>query len=520
VRFRCPFAVLVSALFLVLVGSAVASPPRVPAPPPSSCRMEPSDIWASLLTANAVPDLVAYQDYRAGLALAPTATGKGVRIADVEYEWLASHVDLAAKNLPAAPNTNLPAGYQVRDHGTAVLGVLGASADGKGITGIAPDATLLPISPFIGPAYKPAQAITTAAAGLGAGDVMLVELQAQVPDNGSMVPIEAYPEVRAAIAKAVAKGIVVGEPAANSGLDLGSVNLGTLGTNPWAAGMPGESDSGALLVGGGGSGSDLLNGVQVGDLQRTAESNFGARVDLQGYGAGVVTSGYADLQGADANSSYTACFDGTSSASATVAGAVAVVQGQAIARFGKPLTPAQMRVLLRATGEAQVVTDAGDGRIGPRPQVAAAIAAIDSVRTDEPAVIAPSIPRVEGTTPAPTPVPPATQTPPGTTPVATSAGAHQSTPAVKAAALRAPLARIDRRTARLTLTLRNLAPSARITVNGKRKAPVKGALLVTTAGARTFVVRITAPRRAGVTYRPARFVITIPRSGAPRVTGA
>ncbi len=520
-RFRCPLAVLVSALLLALVGSAVASPARVPAPPPSSsCRMEPSDIWSSLLTANAVPDLVAYQDYRSGLALAPTATGTGVRIADVEYEWLASHIDLAAKNLPQAPSTGLPSGYQVRDHGTAVLGVLGASADGKGITGIAPDATLLPTSPFIGAAYRPAEAITAATAALGPGDVLLVELQAQVPGNGLMVPIEAYPEVRAAIAKAVAKGIVVVEPAANSGVDLGSVSLGTLGPNPWAPGTPGASDSGALLVGGGGSGTDLLNGILVGDLQRTAESNFGDRVNLQGYGAGVVTSGYADLPGADANSSYTACFDGTSSASATVAGAVAVVQGAAIAHFGEPLTPAQMRLLLRATGQAQVVPAAGDGSIGPRPQVAAAIAALDSVRTDQPAVIAPSIPRAPDTTPAPTPVAPAAPTPPVIASASAPAAGRRATRSVKAAAPRAPLARFDRRTSRLTLRLRKLAPRARVTVNGKRRAPVRGALVVVTKGARTFLVKVTAPRRARVTYRPARFIITVPKRGAPRVRRA
>ena len=519
-RFRCPSAVLVAALFLVLVGSAVASPPRVPAPPPSSCRMEPSDIWTSLLTADAVPDLVGYQDYRGGLALAPTATGKGVRIADVEYEWLASHIDLAAKDLPQAPSTGLPPGYQVRDHGTAVLGVLGASADGKGITGIAPDATLLPTSPFIDAAYRPAQAITAAAAGLGPGDVLLVELQAQVPDNGLMVPIEAYPEVRAAIAKAVAKGIVVVEPAANSGLDLGSVSLGALGPNPWAPGTPGESDSGALLVGGGGSGTDLLNGIPVGDRQRTPESNFGDRVNLQGYGVGVVTSGYADLPGADANSSYTACFDGTSSASATVAGAVAVVQGAAIARFGEPLTPAQMRGLLRATGEAQVVPGTGDGSIGPRPQVAAAIAALDSVRAHEPAVVAPSIPHVQGTTPPPTPVAPAAPTSPVITSAAAPVAGHRARLSVRAAAPRAPRARFHRRTARLTLRLRKLAPRARVTVNGKRRAPVRGALVVATKGRRIFLVKVTAPRRAGVAYRPARFIITIPKRGAPRVRRA
>ena len=236
------------------------------------------------------------------------------------------------------------------------------------------------MSPFLGTTYLPDAAIAKAAAGLGPGDVLLVELQA-MSGTGAMVPIEVYPEVRAAISDAVASGIVVVEPAANSGQDLASIPLDpSLGPNPWAPGTAGEDDSGALIVGAGGSGSPLLDVATVGDRQRTPESNFGARVDLQGVGAGVVTGGYADLPLATGDTAYTACFDGTSSASAIVAGAVAVIQGEAMARFGAPLTPYEMRTLLVETGLPQVVAESDDGNIGPRPQIAAAIEAIPSVR--------------------------------------------------------------------------------------------------------------------------------------------
>ena len=107
-----PVALLVIAVLLAMAGvanAAPAEPAREPAPPPASCRTEPASSWAALTAPPAVvPDLVPFQDYRTGLALTPGATGTGVRIADVEYEWLASHLDLAAKALPAAPPTGLP----------------------------------------------------------------------------------------------------------------------------------------------------------------------------------------------------------------------------------------------------------------------------------------------------------------------------------------------------------------------------------------------------------------------------
>lgn len=513
-------ALLVIAVLLAMAGvanAAPAEPAREPAPPPASCRTEPTSSWAALTAPPAVvPDLVPFQDYRTGLALTPDATGTGVRIADVEYEWLASHLDLAAKALPAASPTGLPAGYQARDHGTAVLGVLGGTSDGVGITGIAPDATLLPTSPFISGTYRPRDAIAAAAAGLGPGDVLLIELQASI-GGGTMVPIEVYPEVRAEIAKAVARGIVVVEPAANSGADLATITLdASLGANPWAPGTAGEDDSGALIVGGGGSGSPLLNVPTVGDLQRTPESNYGARVNVQGYGAGVVTSGYSDLPLADADSAYTACFDGTSSASATVAGAVAAVQGAAIARFGSPLTPDEVTTLLEETGLPQVGAP-GDGSIGPRPQVAAAIDAIASVRGRVPAT--PPTPQiVPPATTAPVPVAPATGAAAPASVLATPTTATKTAvPVVVPAARLTPLARFERRAARLVISLRRLAPGARVTVNGRRVALRAGTVVLTRVRPRTFVVRVTAPPRAGRTYRPTRFTVTVPARGAARV---
>ena len=91
--------------------------------------------------------------------------------------------------------------------------------------------------------------------------------------------MEWLPSVSAAIRTAVSAGIVVVEPAANSGIDLASL----AGQAPWLA-DPGHPDnSGALIVGAGGS---VARGN---DLVRSAVSNYGARVDVQGYGEAVLT---------------------------------------------------------------------------------------------------------------------------------------------------------------------------------------------------------------------------------------
>jgi hypothetical protein len=109
-----------------------------------------------------------------------------------------------------------------------------------------------------------------------------------------------------------------------------------------------------------------------GDLRTGVRSNFGRRVDVQGYGEGVVTAGYGEGWSPPGDRAYTSCFDGTSAAAATVAGAVAVLQGVVEAAGRAPLAPAAVRASLVATGLPQPpgTTQA----IGPRPQVAAAAA--------------------------------------------------------------------------------------------------------------------------------------------------
>ncbi|WP_217914589.1 S8 family serine peptidase [Miltoncostaea marina] len=496
---------------------AAPAPSAEPAPPPAVCRTPPAGAWPAVGDAGAVPDLTPYQDHLGALGAGGAARGAGVRIADVEYEWRERHVELAGRGLAAGPLTGLPPEYRSADHGTAVLGILGGEDDGAGISGIAPDAELVPVAPHSAAGgYRPAEAIRDAAARLAPGDVLLVELQGMVaqgpadPGVPRYTPIEFLPGVRAAIREAVDAGITVVEPAGNGDGDIGALA-------PWLAGPDAPDHSGAIVVGAGGGAQD---DSPAADRQRIEGSNFGARVDLQGHGAGVVTSGYGDAGwGASGDRSYTACFDGTSSAAATVAGAVAVVQSAEIARDGTPLTPAEVRDLLVATGAPQVAPE--EGRIGPRPDVAAAVARLGAGLPASPPAGEPAPP------PSPPPAPPAPATAPAVTAVAPAAGAAgarvRGARAVRrVAAVRRVRASVDRRAGRLVLRLSGLAPRATVRVGGRRVRVARGRAVVRDprlrrAATRRLIVTVTAPRRAGVTYAGARMRVVVPPRGAPRV---
>ena len=100
-------------------------------------------------------------------------------------------------------------------------------------------------------------------------------------------------------------------------------------------------DSGAIIVGAGAPGT-AFNARSKLDF-----SSYGSRVDLQGWGSGVVTTGYGDRfsdpDPADVTRDYTNRFGGTSGASSMVAGAAINLQGVAKELFGTPLLPFQLR---------------------------------------------------------------------------------------------------------------------------------------------------------------------------------
>lgn len=305
----------------------------------------------------------------------PGGNGSGVTIYDVEYNWLQTHDDLSkacgVAVLVDSGDSNSPPGFEElgcpapcdginREHGTAVLGEMIADRDTRGVTGISWGAKIgLAPANTLNRGYNPANAILLAVANGSAGDVILLEQQYPVCGLLDFGPIEVLPSVFDAIQTAIAYGFVVVEAAGNGGVNL---------DHAACSGIFDRSirDSGAIIVGAGHQPSSGL------DRQREEFSSFGSRIDLQGWGSDVVTTGYGDLylasdRPAEPGFWYTGVFSGTSSAAAIVAGAVANLQGIALAQSGVPVAPLQIRTLLVQTGSPQLGNT--DEPIGPRPNL-------------------------------------------------------------------------------------------------------------------------------------------------------
>jgi hypothetical protein len=293
--------------------------------------------------------------------------GTGVTVCDLEYAWNYNHGDLT-KAVNSQINTNplsIPSG-ETDDHGTAVIGVLVSDDNGWGTTGICHGANLKTCGTYYGvsPAWNVAGAIYMAIDSLDAGDVIVLEQQWDYSGSEAFIPIEwwlstnpasqTYNVVYIAIETAVAAGIHVIEAGGNGG-----VNTESLG---W------YGNSGAIIVGAGGASM----GPNA-DRQRLSFSSYGSRFDLQGWGENVVTAGYSDLYDDEGkNYYYTGTFDGTSSASPVVAGAVACCVGywKGLGWDASLLTPELMRTILKQTGTSQDYSVPGN--IGPRPNIRAA----------------------------------------------------------------------------------------------------------------------------------------------------
>lgn len=299
----------------------------------------------------------------------PGGDGAGVKIVDIEFGWNTSHEDL-----DRAVGGIIVDGGGADDHGTAVLGEMIAGDNGYGVTGICPGASVGMVS--VATLSIP-DAIMTAIDHSSRGDLMLIELHAPGPhynfqvrsDQLGYICMEYWQANFDALQYAWAKGIIVVEAAGNGAENFDNEAIyGQVFDTTYR-------NSHAILAGAGAP----PGGAYGTDRSRLSFSNYGRRVNLQGFGRGVYTTGYGDLfagYGGDTNQYYTAYFSGTSSASPIVTGSIACLQGYYKATYGLPLTSDIARIILNATGSRQQ----GDTtqHIGPRPNLAAAIPALSA----------------------------------------------------------------------------------------------------------------------------------------------
>jgi subtilisin family serine protease len=337
-----------------LVETAYLAPK--PAPPPGD--IDPT-----------TPDFSELQTYRMagpsgfGFDVAhrwPGGDGANVVIADIEYGFDPTHEELEEREI-------FELGYPMDwypFHGNGVLGILGAPDNGYGITGLVPAAELVMVSPFVNAeTYNVAESIVLATEHLDAGDILLIEQQGWI--DTIFLPVEIDPAVFDAITLAVAKGIVVIEPAGNGACDLDPP--------AWDGWFDRNlRDSGAIIVGGGSSptsGHTPRSWYPLG-------SCYGQRVDVQGWFDSIVTTSAADGQptytdlffpDGDGRQAYTSSFGGTSGASPIIAAIAATMNSVAWETRGAPWNPVELRAAMVSTGTPQPSEEAQ--HIGPQPDL-------------------------------------------------------------------------------------------------------------------------------------------------------
>jgi len=289
--------------------------------------------------------------------------GNGVNIIDIEWGWHFTHEDLRVNHGGVISGTN----SSNDDHGTSVIGEFGGDANNFGVTGISPEAYVSTVSLET---HDTSEAILIAADRLRPGDIMLLEVHRDGPASIGVgqygyIAIEWWPDDFDAIRYAVSKGIIVVEAAGNGGQNLDDniyntpqAGFPTSWRNPF---NPNNPTSGAILVGAGNPPSGIHGrnaqpnvGEPYADRARCYFSNYGERVDTQGWGWEVTSTGYGDLQGGTSKDVwYTDQFSGTSSASPIIVGTLACLQGILRANGKAPLNSSQAIKLLRSTGSPQ-----------------------------------------------------------------------------------------------------------------------------------------------------------------------
>ncbi len=294
----------------------------------------------------------------------PGGNGQGIQIVDVEYGWQLTHEDMT-KGLTAVGIGANSTDAAFRNHGTAVMGEMVADSNEFGTIGIAYEADFGHSSASQGTA----QAIYSAIGVSEPGDVVLIELHAPGPhynfqsreDQLGYVAMEYWDLNFAAILNGYANGVIVCEAAGNGSEDFDSPIYDTIFQRDYR-------NSHAIICGAG-------YPPAAGSLDRykLGFSNYGSRVDLQGYGVSVYTTGYGDLYaGSSQDEWYTSGFSGTSSASPIVTASVASLSGVFKNWYSTIIDADSIRALLVATGSPQM-PDPPTLLIGPRPNLAGAI---------------------------------------------------------------------------------------------------------------------------------------------------
>jgi hypothetical protein len=309
------------------------------------------------------PDFTPYQGYREpapegidafAMQQLVGGFGQGITVLEIEWGWWFDHEDLSA--LRPDSLVGPPGASDVYNwHGLGVVGEIAADFDEHGISGLTPDVYVLVASSNPASGYSVAAAVVVALTRLRAGDVLMIAAQTMSPLG--LVPTEWNQADFDAIQNATRLGVIVLETGENGAVNLDDRRLHRAFDLSYR-------DSGAILV-----------GASKGRARERAWfSSYGSRIDANGWGLDVVTTGYGDLfaPGEDRRQTYTVAFAGTSSATPMVTSAVVALLGAAKAQLAPELARTfdyrKIRELLRNHGTPML--DPRD-EIGLRPDMRA-----------------------------------------------------------------------------------------------------------------------------------------------------
>lgn len=292
--------------------------------------------------------------------------GQGINVRDVEYGVNLNHEELNEKNVIVPQGMTIEPSLTTAytEHGTAVIGILYSDNGTYGTTGLVHKANEVILYPeyTVEQGYDRLYAISQAIDASNRGDVILFEMQTEGADGSTngYAPAEYDTPVWDLTRAASDLGIVIVAAAGNGNQNLDDalyqeyMDLG---------------HSGAIMVGAGTSNTNH---------NKLSFSNYGVRLDLQGWGQQVFTTGYGNAYAiaGDTNQWYTN-FSGTSSATPLVASCVINLQCYYHLQTGDYLEAGQLTTILQETGIAQ--GDPGNGRIGEFPNMKTALEKLTAV---------------------------------------------------------------------------------------------------------------------------------------------
>lgn len=318
-----------------------------------------------------------YQD-----GIEPLRNGRTIRVGIVEFSAFVNHEDfvfdaagqpLAQPKVIPEPNQTIiliTGGANSPNHGTASLGINVAADNGFGVTGIAHEAQgyFFPTLSVEEGSRLP-NAITTASELFDEGDVLNFSIG--FPGAG---PIIISPAIAGLIRLCSDLGITCVMSAGNDAIPIDAAPFETDGIVVGAC-YPGGN---IPPLGCTAFGVFHYCRLNFSNFTPPDEANPLAVVHVSAWGTGVMTTGYGttfrgangtDPEDPETNNlrTYWDDFGGTSAAAPIITGLVACLQAMSRQLYGTPVTPAQIRGVLRGNTQGDQCWPLNEITLGPGP---------------------------------------------------------------------------------------------------------------------------------------------------------